>query len=280
MASVKQRRSRIETHLDAVLAGTEPEQLREQMRQVTLSGGKRVRPTLTTLVCDALDGDVDRATDFAVGIELVHGASLVVDDIIDRSELRRESPSAWTAFGHGPAIVTSDGLLGEAFALFAPDDRAIEAVSGALVRLGQGEASELLAQPESVQGYITLARRKTGALFRAAAELGAIAADADPGTVEAVGRYAERVGVAFQIRDDVLDATAGTERLGKPSGRDADLGRPSIIEITELSAQEATERARREVNGALEALDAAGITDSRSKVYLRELAWFVVERDR
>ncbi len=280
MASVKQRRSRIESHLDAVLAGTEPEQLREQMRQVTLSGGKRVRPTLTTLVCDALDGDVDRATDFAVGIELVHGASLVVDDIIDRSELRRESPSAWTAFGHGPAIVTSDGLLGEAFALFAPDNRAIEAVSGALVRLGQGEASELLARPESVQGYVTLARRKTGALFRAAAELGAIAADADPGTVEAVGRYAERVGVAFQIRDDVLDATADTERLGKPSGRDADLGRPSIIEITELSAQEATERARREVNGALEALDAAGITDSQSTVYLRELAWFVVERNR
>lgn len=280
MASVKQRRSRIESHLDAVLAGTEPEQLREQMRQVTLSGGKRVRPTLTTLVCDALDGDVDRATDFAVGIELVHGASLVVDDIIDRSELRRESPSAWTAFGHGPAIVTSNGLLGEAFALFAPDNRAIEAVSGALVRLGQGEASELLARPESVQGYVTLARRKTGALFRAAAELGAIAADADPGTVEAVGRYAERVGVAFQIRDDVLDATADTERLGKPSGRDADLGRPSIIEITELSAQEATERARREVNGALEALDAAGITDSQSTVYLRELAWFVVERNR
>jgi geranylgeranyl diphosphate synthase type I len=280
MESVEQRRNRIEAHLEAVLSEMEPTALREQMREVVLSGGKRIRPTLTALVCDALDGDVDLAVEFAVGIELVHNASLVVDDIIDQSALRRSDPSAWTAFGHGPAIVTSDGLLGEAFDLFTADNRAIETVSEALVQLGQGEASELLAKPTTESGYMQLARRKTGALFRAAAELGAIAADADPETVDAVGQYAERVGIAFQIRDDVLDATADSDRLGKPSGRDADLGRPSIFEVTDLSVAGANERARDASGRALDALDAADLVDSRAETYLTELASFAAERKR
>jgi geranylgeranyl diphosphate synthase type I len=280
METLNHRRDRIEEHLEAVLEETEPAVLREQMQQVTLSGGKRVRPTITVLVCDALEGDIETAVEFAVGIELVHNASLVIDDIIDESELRRGGPSAWTAFGHGPAIVTSDGLLGEAFAQFAPDSQAIETVSEALVQLGEGEATELTARPTSEAEYMQLARRKTGALFRAAAELGAIAADADARTVEAFGRYAERVGVAFQIRDDVLDATADTERLGKPSGRDADLDRPSIVEVTPLSPAAANERAHEESEAALEALAGADIADSRSRTYLEQLGTFVVERER
>jgi len=280
MDSLKQRRDRIEAHLEAVLGGTEPAQLREQLRQVTLSGGKRVRPTLTVLVCEALDGDTEQATEFAVGIELVHNASLVIDDIIDESELRRGGPSAWTAFGHGPAIVTSDGLLGEAFALFAADRRAMEAVTEAMVHLGEGEASELLARPVSEAEYMQLAKRKTGALFRAAAELGAIAGDADAHTVDAFGKYAERVGIAFQIRDDVLDATADTERLGKPSGRDADLDRPSIVEVTDLSPAEANERAHTESARALDALSDADVADSQARTYLEDLGTFVVERER
>lgn len=280
METLDHRRDRIEEHLEAVLDGTEPAQLREQMEQVTLSGGKRVRPTITVLVCDALDGEMETAIEFAVGIELVHNASLVVDDIIDESELRRGGQSAWMASGHGPAIVTSDGLLGEAFSLFAVDGQAIETVSEALVRLGEGEATELLTEPTTEAEYLQLAGRKTGALFRAAAELGAIAADADKQTVEAFGRYAEQVGVAFQIRDDVLDATADSERLGKPSGRDAELGRPSIVEVTELSPAEADERARTQSEAALNALDEANLTNSRSRTYLEQLATFVVERKR
>lgn len=280
METLDHRRNRIEEHLEAVLDGTEPAQLREQMEQVTLSGGKRVRPTITVLVCDALDGEMETAIEFAVGIELVHNASLVVDDIIDESELRRGGQSAWTAFGHGPAIVTSDGLLGEAFSLFAASGKAIETVSEALVRLGEGEASELLTEPTAEAEYLQLAGRKTGALFRAAAELGAIAADADEQTVEAFGRYAEQVGVAFQIRDDVLDATADSERLGKPSGRDAELGRPSIVEVTALSPAEADERAHTQSEAAIDALDEANLTSSRSRTYLEQLATFVVERKR
>ena len=280
MESLERRRGRIEERLESVLEGVEPAQLREQVRHVTLSGGKRVRPTVTVLVCEALDGDLDTAIDFAVGVELVHNASLVIDDVIDDSELRRGTPAAWTAFGHGPAIITSDGLLGEAFALFSTDERAMQTVTEARVQLGEGEASELVARPVSEEGYMDLARRKTGALFRAAAELGAIAADADPYTVEAFGQYAERVGVAFQMRDDVLDATADAEQLGKPTGHDAEMGRPSLVEVTDLSPEDANRRAREESAAALDALDSTAVADSEAKTYLQDLAEFVVEREQ
>jgi geranylgeranyl diphosphate synthase type I len=127
-----------------------------------------------------------------------------------------------------------------------------------------------------------LARRKTGALFRAAAELGAIAADADPYTVEAFGQYAERVGVAFQMRDDVLDATADAEQLGKPAGNDAEMDRPSIVEVTDLSPSAANDRAREESDVALEALAATETEteDPEAVGYLRDLAEFVVEREQ
>jgi len=280
MEYLDRRRDRIETRLEAVLDGTEPGELRERVRHVALSGGKRVRPTITVLVCEALEGDIDAAVEFAVGVELVHNASLVIDDIIDESELRRGSPSAWTAFGYGPAIVASDGLLGEAFALFSADERAMQAVSEAMVQLGEGEATELVNRPVSEAEYMELARRKTGALFRAAAELGAIAADADAYTVEAFGQYAERVGVAFQMRDDVLDATADADQLGKPTGHDAEMDRPSIVEVTDLSPGEANRRARDESDAALDALEATSTDDSEAIGYLQNLAEFVVERER
>jgi len=183
-------------------------------------------------------------------------------------------------FGYGPAIVASDGLLGEAFALFSAEKRAMQVVAESMVELGEGEASELVASPSTEAEYMELARRKTGALFRAAAELGAIAADADPYTVEAFGRYAERVGVAFQIRDDVLDATADSDDLGKPTGQDAVMERPSLVRITDLTPDEANERARDRSDAALEALETADIDDSDATDYLKDLAEFVVVRER
>ncbi|ELY65246.1 Polyprenyl synthetase [Natronococcus jeotgali DSM 18795] len=204
----------------------------------------------------------------------------MIDDIIDRSDLRRGTASAWAEFGYGPAIITSDGLLGEAFALFSADPNATQVVAEAMVELGVGEATELSSQPSNEEEYMTLARRKTGALFRAAAELGAIAADSDPFTVEALGEYAERVGVAFQIRDDVLDAVADPEELGKPTGHDAALERPSVVQVTDLSPEEANARARAEADRAIDALERVDAVDREAREYLRELAEFVVERER
>jgi len=281
MEYLERRRDMFDERLQALLADVEPPALRERMEHVALSGGKRVRPMVTVLACEAAGGESDDAIDFAAGIELVHNASLVVDDIIDRSELRRGSPSAWAEFGHGSAILGSDGLLGEAFALFSAEPRAMQVVTEAMVELGEGEATELVAMPETEAEYKELARRKTGALFRAAAELGAIAADADPYAVEAFGDYAERVGVAFQIRDDVLDATGDAEDLGKPTGHDAEMDRPSLVQITDLTPGEADRRAHEQSEAAIEALrtvDVAGDEDARE--YLRDLAEFVVIRER
>ncbi|MBO4248660.1 MULTISPECIES: polyprenyl synthetase family protein [Halomicrobium] len=280
MEYLQRRRDRVEERLEAVLDGVEPDELADEVRHVALAGGKRVRPTVTVLVCEALGGEPADAVEFAVGIELVHNASLVIDDIIDESDVRRGTPSAWAAFGHGPAIIASDGLLGEAFALFSSDERAMQAVTESMVELGEGEATELVSQPTNETEYIELARRKTGALFRAAAELGAIAADADAYTVEAFGQYAERVGVAFQMRDDVLDATADAEKLGKPAGQDAEMDRPSFVEVTDLTPAEANERARAESDAALEALATVDTDDSQATEYLQDLAEFVVVRER
>jgi len=280
MEYLESRRARVEERLEEVLDGVEPSELADEVRHVTLSGGKRVRPTVTVLVCEALGGEPADAVDFAVGIELVHNASLVIDDIIDDSDVRRGVPSAWAEFGFGPAIIASDGLLGEAFALFSSDERAMQAVSEAMVELGEGEATELVAQPETEDEYMELARRKTGALFRAAAELGAIAADADAYTVEAFGQYAERVGIAFQMRDDVLDATADEDDLGKPTGHDETMDRPSLVQVTDITPAEANQRARDLSDDALASISSVDAPDSQALAYLQDLAEFVVVRER
>ncbi len=291
MEYLERRRALVESRLATVIDATEPEAMTERLAHVSLSGGKRVRPMVTLLAFEAAGGELvgedgrgtvpsANAIDFAVGIELVHNASLVVDDIIDESSLRRGVESAWTAFGHGPSIATSDGLLGEAFSLFGNDDRAMRAVAEAMVELGEGEATELVDRPTSESEYMELARRKTGALFRAAAELGAIAAGADAYTIESFGNYAERVGIAFQIRDDVLDETAEAETLGKPTGQDVEMERPSLVQITDLTIDEINARARSESDAALSSLSAADPGESPAVEYLEDLAEFVVVRER
>ena len=280
MELLERRRTLIEDRLEAVVAELEPPELRETVAHATLSGGKRVRPTVTLLACETVGGEASAAVDFGVGVELVHAASLVVDDVIDRSAYRRGAQSAWVAYGAGPAIVTSDGLLGEAFSLFSGEPEAMRTVAEAMVELGEGEAIELAAVPSTEAEYMQLARRKTGALFRAAAELGAIAADADGLTVEALGEYAERVGIAFQIRDDVLDAVADPEALGKPTGHDAAMERPSLLQVTDLTPVEANNRARDQADRAVDALETVDVVDPSARSYLLDLAAFVVERDR
>jgi len=270
----------VNDRLEALVEAVEPPELAAELDHVALSGGKRVRPAVTVLTCEAVGGTPGDAVDFAVGIELVHNASLVIDDIIDRSEVRRGTPSAWAAFGYGPAIIASDGLLGEAFALFSENERAMRIVAEAMVELGEGEATELVARPGNEAEYMELARRKTGVLFRAAAELGAVAGGADAFTVEALGDYAERVGIAFQIRDDVLDATADAAELGKPTGQDAEMDRPSLVQVTELSPDEANARAQRESDRALAALSTAETEEVDAVEYLQDLAEFVVVRER
>ncbi|MEF8800644.1 MAG: polyprenyl synthetase family protein [Halolamina sp.] len=280
METLDRRVDLVNERLETLVESVEPPELAERLSHVTLSGGKRVRPAVTLLACEAAGGDPEDAVEFALGVELVHNASLVVDDIIDRSEVRRGTPSAWAEFGYGPAIIASDGLLGEAFALFSADEHAMQIVAEAMSELGEGEATELADRPTNEAEYMELARRKTGSLFRAAAEVGAVAAGADGFTIESMGEYAERVGVAFQMRDDVLDATADAADLGKPAGQDMEMDRPSVIQVTDLSVEEANERALEESEHALTALQIAAVEDGEARQYLEQLAEYVVTRER
>ena len=280
MEYLDRRRALVEERLESVLADIDPPELAHSINHVTFAGGKRVRPTITILSCEALGGEPRDAVDFAAGIELVHTASLVVDDIIDESPVRRGVESAHSKYGVGAAIIASDGLLGEAFELFADGPNALRIVAEAMVDLGQGEAVELVDQPTNEAQYRLLARRKTGALFKAAAKLGVVAANGGDTQIEALGEYAERVGVAFQMRDDVLDATAESHIIGKPTGTDAAMDRPSLLEVTDLTAAEVNERAQAEANAALDALARVQLVDQAAAHYLEELAIFVVDRDR
>ncbi len=142
MERLERRRALIEERLVEVIDALEPDSLREEIRHTALSGGKRVRPMVALLACETVGGSAEDAVDFGVGIELVHSASLVIDDIIDRSELRRGTTSAWAEFGYGPAIVSSDGLLGEAFALFSADPKATQVVA-------EGWSNSVSARPRS-----------------------------------------------------------------------------------------------------------------------------------
>ena len=280
MEYLERRVALVNDRLEEVIESVDPAELSAELDHVSLSGGKRVRPAVTILACEAVGGSPSEAVDFAVAVELVHNASLVIDDIIDRSDVRRGKPSAWAEYGYGPAIVCSDGLLGEAFALLSVDDQATQIVAESMVELSEGEATELVARPTTDEEYMELARRKTGALFRAAAELGVVAAGGDPMTVESFGEYAERVGVAFQIRDDVLDATADADDLGKPTGQDEAMDRPSLVQVTGIEPEAANERARAEADRALAALDSADLDETAALGYLRDLAEFVVVRER
>ena len=280
MEYLERRVALVNDRLEEVIESVDPAELSAELDHVSLSGGKRVRPAVTILACEAVGGSPSEAVDFAVAVELVHNASLVIDDIIDRSDVRRGKPSAWAEYGYGPAIICSDGLLGEAFALLSADDQATQIVAESMVELSEGEATELVARPTTDEEYMELARRKTGALFRAAAELGVVAAGGDPMTVESFGEYAERVGVAFQIRDDVLDATADADDLGKPTGQDEAMDRPSLVQVTGIEPEAANERARAEADRALAALDSANPDDTAALGYLRDLAEFVVVRER
>lgn len=280
MEYLDRRRRLVERRLEEVLANVGPPALSQWLDHATLAGGKRVRPIVTILTCEALGGEPHDALDFATGIELVHTASLVVDDIIDESTIRRGVESAWAKYGYGGAIIASDGLLGEAFHLFADDPQALHLVTDALLSLGQGEAVELVDYPDTEAEYRALARCKTGALFKAAAALGAVAAGQGNDTIDAMGEYAERVGIAFQMRDDVLDATAEAGQLGKSTGRDASMKRPSVLEVTTLTPAEANDRARTEVDAAQRALERVDGLDGDARNLLVEVAEFVVERDR
>jgi geranylgeranyl pyrophosphate synthase len=186
------------------------------------AGGKRLRPLLVCLAAGAPPPETDGLVRAAVAVELVHGATLVHDDVLDGSALRRGRPTVVATGGRAAATATGDLLFSRAFAELAQGGsaQAVRVLARASRELALGE----LAQREdafksdvSVARYLNRCRLKTAVLFRAACELGALGGGGEP---DALGAFGERIGLAFQILDDVLDVSGPPERTGKPRGAD------------------------------------------------------------
>lgn len=240
----------------------------EAMRYSLFAGGKRLRPILTLAAAEALSTDPTLAHPAACAIEMIHTYSLIHDDLpaMDNDTLRRGRPTAHVVYGDGIAILAGDGLLTEAFGILSrrPETRdptiaerkrrTLERIAAAAGPAGMvgGQAIDLLAAGQvphrsgpvvDLDGLQEMHQRKTGALIRAAAVAGAIMAGASEEAIRAVDNYASRLGLGFQIVDDVLDVEGTTDTMGKTSGKDAASGKPtypSIVGVArsrELAAQ-------------------------------------------
>lgn len=205
----------------------------EAMRYSLLAGGKRVRPVLTLAFCALCGEDWHCALPFAVGVEMVHTYSLIHDDLpcMDDDDLRRGRPTCHKVYGEAMALLAGDGLLTKAFesVLAFPDPTKASAAAKCLAELAGyqgmvgGQCIDLNAggQEVTIELLKEMDEGKTVALIDAACRLGCIAAGAGEAQLAAASRYARGIGMAFQIRDDILDVMGDVSKLGKNTGMDA-----------------------------------------------------------
>ncbi len=257
---------RVERALDRWLApaGSPPE-LAEAMRYAVLGGGKRLRPALVFLAAQACGNGQERTADpapAAAAIEMVHCYSLVHDDLpaMDDDVLRRGQATVHVKFGEAMAILVGDALLTQAFAVLA-EQVADPALCGRLtaeLARGAGAAGMIAGQvadmnlcrvAEGQAGLEYIHRRKTADMFAAAARMGGLCAGAGEPHLAALGQFAMDLGLAFQVRDDLLDATASSDQLGKTAGKDVAAGKLTYVALLgpERAAAAATELSRRAI---------------------------------
>ncbi|MBQ7740155.1 MAG: polyprenyl synthetase family protein [Eubacterium sp.] len=225
------------------------------MKYSLANGGKRIRPILVLQFCEVCHGDVEDALPFACAVEYIHTYSLIHDDLpcMDDDDLRRGEPSCHKMFGEATALLAGDALLTHAFELIAGADlrenRKLQAIellaqnSGVGGMIG-GQVLDLLyenkAEP-TVADLLSVHKLKTGALISAACLLGCIAAGASESEMEAASKYAYNIGVAFQIKDDLLDVLGDEKKLGKPVGSDEEHGKTTYVTMV------GTEKAQKDV---------------------------------
>jgi geranylgeranyl pyrophosphate synthase len=290
-ARMESYRARIEQVLDGRLAlpdaGTP--RLREAMRYSTLGGGKRLRPALVYLTGESLGAVLTDLDAPAAAVELIHVYSLVHDDLpaMDDDDLRRGRPTCHRAYDEATAILVGDALQALAFSVLADDSmgKVVPATRLSMIRtlaqaagttgMAGGQAVDLAAvgQTLSVDAVENMHRRKTGALIKGSVLLGAIGAGIDSGPdFRALELFGDEIGLAFQIQDDILDVEGDAAVLGKTTGADAALSKPTYPSTVGLPV--ARDRARDLRDRAIRALAPLGARNAP----LVELAQFVVSR--
>ncbi|MCS6830220.1 MAG: polyprenyl synthetase family protein [Armatimonadota bacterium] len=212
---------------------------------VLSSGGKRLRPALVCLSAYATGLPVNRSRliPLAAAAELMHTATLIHDDVVDNTTTRRGRPTASALFGNGVTVITGDYLLAKVMSLLAEDGsiEIIRTVSQVALEMSEGEVLQMLHKADvsiSEQTYFDIIRKKTAVFIQGCCRTGALAAQAPPETVEALGRYGFHIGMAFQLADDLLDYIGNPARMGKPVGSDLREGKftlPLIIALREAT---------------------------------------------
>ncbi len=265
-----------------------PRQLHRAMRYSLLAGGKRLRPILVLAAGEAFGAEPDDLMPAACAVEMIHTYSLIHDDLpaMDNDDLRRGLPTCHKVFGEAMAILAGDALLTQAFRVLSSDAagrdpsrqlrviREVSAAAGTVEALIGGQIVDIESEGKEIDEptleYIH--RSKTGAMIRVSIVIGAVLAGADEPQITALGEYGERIGLAFQIADDILDITSTSEELGKTPGKDIKARKATYPSVHGIAASEA--RARKLVDEAVEIVSRLDADTDR----LKEIAEFIIAR--
>jgi len=286
----REKRALVEGALDTFLPSEEefPHSLHKAMRYSVFAGGKRIRPLLLIAAAEAVSDDNTGVIETACALELIHTYSLIHDDLpaMDDDDLRRGKPTCHKVFGEAAAILAGDALLTLAFEIAAGLSSGLKPnclyTIGELARAAGSRGmvggqivdieSEERDIPFPLLEYIHI--HKTGHLIRAALRCGALLAGANEGQLDAMTKYGDNVGLAFQVADDILDVEGETEQLGKNVGGDNKKGKATFPAV--IGLKESKERADELVEKALSSLE---VFDERAEP-LREIARYIVARKR
>ena len=291
-AWMQPRLARVEQALSAWVDASAPAGLGVAMRYAVEGGGKRLRPLLVLATAEAVGaGEGQAALRAACAIELIHAYSLVHDDMpcMDNDVLRRGKPTVHVQFGQAQALLAGDALQTLAFELLTPQDGSVPpslqaACVGLLARasgywgMAGGQAIDLasVGQRLNEDQLRQMHRLKTGALLLCSVQMGVACGHEVSGPVQqALGRFGEVLGLAFQVVDDILDVTADSATLGKTAGKDAAADKPTYVALMGLAG--AQRHADELAQEALQALDDTGL-DAQALQALRALAAMVVRR--
>jgi len=287
-AYLAQRKALVEVALDRSLPPIAPEKIYEAMRYSLLAGGKRLRPILCLATCELLGGTIEMAMPTACALEMIHTMSLIHDDLpsMDNDDYRRGQPTNHKVYGEDIAILAGDGLLAYAFEHAAAETKGVppQRVVSAIARLARaagaaglvgGQTIDLESEGKSDICLETLKfihTHKTGALLEACVVSGAILAGAGEEELQKLSNYAQNIGLAFQIVDDILDITATQEELGKTAGKDLQSQKATFPSLLGL------ERSRAEADRLIESAIASLAVYGEKAEPLRALACFITAR--
>lgn len=286
---LKERRDLVNTFIETYFESSliKPDLLKESIIYSLFAGGKRIRPILCIASYEACGGKKEDILPYAVSLEFIHTYSLIHDDLpaMDNDDLRRGKPTNHKVFGEGLAILAGDGLLTEAFCLLSSNPSNFDyklvlqvigeiAFASGIKGMVGGQAADLIYESmEPDQGILDFIHtHKTASLIKASVKAGGILAGCNKNQLDCLSNYGEKIGLAFQIRDDILDIEGETEVIGKPKGSDE---RKKKITYPRLFGIEKSRQIASELIG--DALNALSFFDERAEP-LREIARYLLER--